>query len=120
MAAAAEQADSKRDETEMTSTPNFPVRRRFRVSLLAAILSSSLWAGAACAATNPCEPEILRAADRYGMASQDADRAARDYRACVWSSRGHDECRAAWDRLDSANGRLQDAVGDIREDCEDR
>jgi len=35
--------------------------------LLAAVfISSLLWAGQA-AASNPCEPEILRAADRYGV-----------------------------------------------------
>lgn len=37
-----------------------------KVSLLAACISSAL-AGAAFAASNPCEPEILRAADRYGV-----------------------------------------------------
>ncbi|WP_292667889.1 transglycosylase SLT domain-containing protein [Mesorhizobium sp.] len=36
-------------------------------SALATIYSSSLVAGAANAAANPCEPEILRAADRYGV-----------------------------------------------------
>lgn len=33
----------------------------------AAVCTSSLAASAALAASNPCEPEILRAADRYGV-----------------------------------------------------
>lgn len=40
---------------------------RLFASVLAAISLSSLAGGAAIAATNPCEPEILRAADRYGV-----------------------------------------------------
>ena len=39
---------------------------RLFASALATICISSLAAGAAHAATNPCEPEILRAADRDG------------------------------------------------------
>ncbi|WP_214471953.1 lytic transglycosylase domain-containing protein [Mesorhizobium sp. dw_380] len=39
---------------------------RLLASALAAICLSSLASGAS-AATNPCEPEILRAADRYGV-----------------------------------------------------
>ncbi|WP_195178519.1 transglycosylase SLT domain-containing protein [Mesorhizobium sp. INR15] len=42
-----------------------PVRRLANV--LAAICLSSLAGGTAFAAANPCEPEILRAADRYGV-----------------------------------------------------
>ncbi|MGP2493678.1 transglycosylase SLT domain-containing protein [Mesorhizobium sp. PUT5] len=42
------------------------LRRRF-ASVLAAACLSSLAAGAALAAANPCEAEILRAADRYGI-----------------------------------------------------
>lgn len=41
--------------------------RRLLASALAAICLSSLAAGAANAAANPCEAEILRAADRYGI-----------------------------------------------------
>ncbi|MET2830484.1 transglycosylase SLT domain-containing protein [Mesorhizobium shangrilense] len=40
---------------------------RLLASALAAICLSSLEASAAKAAANPCEPEILRAADRYGV-----------------------------------------------------
>jgi soluble lytic murein transglycosylase-like protein len=40
---------------------------RLLASSLAAICLSSFAASAAKAATNPCEPEILRAADRYGV-----------------------------------------------------
>ncbi|MEO5757739.1 MAG: transglycosylase SLT domain-containing protein [Mesorhizobium sp.] len=42
-----------------------PLRRLANV--LAAICLSSLAGGTAFAAANPCEPEILRAADRYGV-----------------------------------------------------
>ncbi len=41
--------------------------RRHLVIALAAAFSSSLHAGMAFAAPNPCEPEILRAADTYGI-----------------------------------------------------
>lgn len=40
---------------------------RLFASALATISISSLAVGAAKAAANPCEPEILRAADRYGV-----------------------------------------------------
>ena len=40
---------------------------RLFASALATICISSFATGAADAATNPCEPEILRAADRYGV-----------------------------------------------------
>ncbi|UCI09216.1 transglycosylase SLT domain-containing protein [Mesorhizobium sp. B1-1-8] len=46
---------------------NSAARLRLLASALATICISSLGAGAAIAATNPCEPEILRAADRYGV-----------------------------------------------------
>ena len=42
-------------------------RRRRIASALAALCLSSFAAGAARAAANPCEAEILRAADRYGI-----------------------------------------------------
>jgi soluble lytic murein transglycosylase-like protein len=40
---------------------------RLFASVLATICISSVAAGTAHAAANPCEPEILRAADRYGV-----------------------------------------------------
>ncbi|WP_167480711.1 transglycosylase SLT domain-containing protein [Mesorhizobium waimense] len=40
---------------------------RLLASALATVCLSSVAAGAANAAGNPCEPEILRAADRYGV-----------------------------------------------------
>jgi soluble lytic murein transglycosylase-like protein len=40
---------------------------RLLASALATACLSSAAVGAASAATNPCEPEILRAADRYGV-----------------------------------------------------
>lgn len=40
---------------------------RLLAGLLATICSSSLAPRPSLAATNPCEPEILRAADRYGI-----------------------------------------------------
>ncbi|MDX8528729.1 transglycosylase SLT domain-containing protein [Mesorhizobium sp. MSK_1335] len=40
---------------------------RLLASALATICISSFAAGTASAAANPCEPEILRAADRYGV-----------------------------------------------------
>ncbi|RWM08699.1 MAG: lytic transglycosylase domain-containing protein [Mesorhizobium sp.] len=46
---------------------NSLARLRLFAKALATICISSLAAGAANAATNPCEPEILRAADRYGV-----------------------------------------------------
>jgi len=42
------------------------VRRLLRIALSAASISSAA-AGHAAAAANPCEPEILRAAERYGV-----------------------------------------------------
>ncbi|MGD9913153.1 MAG: transglycosylase SLT domain-containing protein [Rhizobiaceae bacterium] len=42
------------------------MRRLLRIALSAASISS-IWGSAALAAANPCEPEILRAADRYGV-----------------------------------------------------
>lgn len=41
-------------------------RRLARIALAAAAISSAA-TGLAAAAANPCEPEILRAADRYGV-----------------------------------------------------
>lgn len=41
--------------------------RRLALIILAAAAISSVLAGQATAAANPCEPEILRAADRYGV-----------------------------------------------------
>ncbi|WP_430694977.1 transglycosylase SLT domain-containing protein [Mesorhizobium montanum] len=46
---------------------NSVVLLRLLASALATICISSFAAGTASAAANPCEPEILRAADRYGV-----------------------------------------------------
>ena len=43
------------------------IRRRASAIALAAAFTSSLAATGAALAANPCEPEILRAADRYGV-----------------------------------------------------
>ena len=52
----------------MATTVRTSVRlARFLASALAAACSSSLLPAPASAAANPCEPEILRAADRYGI-----------------------------------------------------
>lgn len=42
------------------------ILRRLQIALTAAFISS-VWTVAAGATGNPCEPEILRAADRYGV-----------------------------------------------------
>jgi soluble lytic murein transglycosylase-like protein len=43
------------------------LHRLLRTALTAAFISSAGSAGLAAASGNPCEPEILRAADRYGV-----------------------------------------------------
>jgi len=63
--AASNQASSPQGVIMMTRKPTAAPLRHL-ASALAAICLSSL-ANAALAATNPCEPEILRAADRYGV-----------------------------------------------------
>ncbi|MES0194958.1 transglycosylase SLT domain-containing protein [Mesorhizobium sp. LSJC264A00] len=51
----------------MTMPRNSAALARLLASALATICLSSLATKPATAATNPCEPEILRAADRYGV-----------------------------------------------------
>jgi len=63
--AVSNQANSSQGATMMTRKHS-AAPLRLLASALAAICLSSL-ANAAAAATNPCEPEILRAADRYGV-----------------------------------------------------
>jgi hypothetical protein len=87
-------------QTEMTM--------RFLLLALAAVVPLS------SAAADPADCQ--RSSDRFAMAANDADRAARDYRACIWSGRG-DTCSVAWDRLDNANDHFQSAASDVRDDC---
>lgn len=77
-------------------------------------LSTILGAAPGASAATYCDYAV----DSYNSAISDIERGLATYAQCLGRSQGEDDCSRSFRDLRTAHERFEDAVGDIRQNCE--